>query len=50
MCLGNISGDFSASDMKKAALNGCVYDFSVDYKPFDTCNINENNMKKDDMK
>ena len=50
MCLGNISGEFSANDMKKAASNGCVYGFSVDYKPFDTCNINGNNMKKHDIK
>ena len=25
--------------MKKAGLNGCVYNFSVDYKTFDTSNI-----------
>ena len=32
MCLGNISGDFSANNMKKkTGLNGYVYDFSVDY-------------------
>ena len=24
---------------KKTELNGCVYNFSVDYKPFDTRNI-----------
>ena len=40
MCLGNISGDFSANNMqKKTELNGRVYDFSVDYKTFDTNNI-----------
>ena len=42
-CLGNISGYFSANDMKKkkkkAGLNGCVYDFYVDCKGFDTSNI-----------
>ena len=30
LCLGNISGDFPANDMKKTGLNGCVYDFAVD--------------------
>ena len=31
LCLGNISGDFSANNMKKkAGLNGCVANFSVD--------------------
>ena len=25
--------------MKKTGLNGCVYDFSVDYRAFDTNNI-----------
>ena len=39
LCLGNISGDFSVDNMKKARLNGCVYDFSVDYIAFDTSNI-----------
>ena len=39
LCLGNISGDFSANNMKKAGLNGCVFNFSVDYKAFDTSNI-----------
>ena len=31
LCLGNISKDFSVDNMKKAGLNGYVYDFSVDY-------------------
>ena len=31
LCLGNISKDFSADNMKKTGLNGYVYDFSVDY-------------------
>ena len=38
LCLGNISRDFSANNMKKAGLNGYVYDFSVDYRGFDTSN------------
>ena len=53
MCLGIISGDFSANNMKKTGLNGCVYLFSVDYRAFDTnniTNINKNLMKKDDIK
>ena len=42
MHLGNISGDFSASNIKiqeKTGLNGCVHNFSVDYMTFDTSNI-----------
>ena len=31
LCLGNISNDLSVRNMKKTALNGYVYDFSVDY-------------------
>ena len=32
LCLGNISKDFSADNLKKkTGLNGYVYDFSVDY-------------------
>ena len=38
LCLGNISGDFSANKMKTTRLNGCVYNFS-DYRAFDTSNI-----------
>ena len=39
LCLGNISGDFSANSVKKTELNGCVYNFSVDYRAFDTSNL-----------
>ena len=39
LCLGSISGDFSANNMKKTGLNGCVYNFSVDYRVFDNNNI-----------
>ena len=39
LCLGNISGDSSANNMDRTGLNGCVYDFSVDYRAFDTSNI-----------
>ena len=31
LCLGNISKEISADNMKKIRLNGYVYDFSVDY-------------------
>ena len=31
LCLGNISNDFSVSNMKKTGLYGTVYEFSVDY-------------------
>ena len=34
-----ISGDFSANNVKKIGLNCCVQDFSVDYRAFDTSNI-----------
>ena len=37
--LENISGYFSANNVKKTGLNGCVYNFSVGYKNFDTSNI-----------
>ena len=39
LCLGNILGDFSANNLKKTGLNGCLYDISVDYRLFDTSNI-----------
>ena len=31
LCLGNISKDWSADNIKKTGFNGYVYDFSVDY-------------------
>ena len=40
LCLGNISGVFSANNMKKkTGLNGCMYDIYVDHRAFDTSNI-----------
>ena len=33
LCLGNISKEFSASNMKKTGFNGYIYDFTVDYNP-----------------
>ena len=52
LCLGSISGDFSANNMKKTESNGCVYNFSVDYRTFnisDITNIHKYLMKKHDM-
>ena len=49
----NISEGFSANNMTRIGLNGCVYDFSVDYRAFDTSNIIDFHkylMKKHDMK
>ena len=31
LCLGNISKDWSADNMRRTGFNGSVYDFSVDY-------------------
>ena len=53
ICLGNLLGDFSANIMKKTGLNGCVYNFSVDYKTFDTSDkidIHKYLIKKHDVK
>ena len=36
LCLGNISKDWSVDNRKRTGLNGYVYEFSVDYRPFDT--------------
>ena len=38
LCLGNISKDWSADNMKKTGFNGYVYDFSVDY---DATNVDD---------
>ena len=53
LCLGNISKDFTANNVKKTGLNGYVYEFSVDYNIIDTTNfinIHKNLTKKHDMK
>ena len=39
LCLGNVSKDFSASNMKKTGFNGYIYDFSVDYNSIDVNDI-----------
>ena len=41
LCLGNVSKDFSASNMKKTGFNGYIYDFSVDYDSIDVNNIKD---------
>ena len=32
LCLGNISNDFSESNVKKTGLYGSIYEFSIDHK------------------
>ena len=52
LCLGNISKDFSASNMKKTAFNGYIYDFSADYDSIgvdDILDIRKYLMKKNDI-
>ena len=52
LCLGNISNDWSVDDMKKAGLNGYVYDFTVDYSNtavYDILDIHNYLMKKNDI-
>ena len=39
LCLGNISKDWSIDNMKKTSLQGCVYDFSVDYNAISVSDI-----------
>ena len=49
LCLGNVSKDFSASNMKKTGFNDYFYDFSVDYDSIDVddiLNIHKYLMKK----
>ena len=42
LCLGNISKDWSADNMKKkTGFNGYVYDFSVDYGATDIDDIKD---------
>ena len=53
LCLGNISGDFPTNKMEKTGVNGCVNDFSVGYRAFNTRNIidiHEYLMKKHNVK
>ena len=41
LCLGNISKDFSASNMKKTGFNAYISDFSVDYNSTDANHIKD---------
>ena len=52
LCLGNISKDWSADNMKKTRFNGYVYVFSVDYDTTDVDDIKDIHkylMKKNDV-
>ena len=52
LCLGNISKDWTVDNMKKAGLNGYVYDFSVDYDAIAVDDIFDNHkylIKKNTM-
>ena len=49
LCFGNVSKDFSASNMKKTGFNGYIYDFSTDYNAIavsDILDIHKYLMKK----
>ena len=39
LCLGNISKYWAVDNLKKAGLNGYVYDFSVDYDAIEVDDI-----------
>ena len=39
LCLGNISKELSADNMKKTEFNGYIFDFSVDYNVADVDDI-----------
>ena len=41
LCLGNISKDWSADNMKNTGFNGYVYDFSVDYDATDADDVKD---------
>ena len=41
LCLGNISKDWLVDNMKRAGLNGYVYDFNVDYDAADADDIKD---------
>ena len=52
LCLGNISKDWSADNLKKAGFNRYVYGFSVDYDASnldDVKDIHKYSMKKNDI-
>ena len=39
LCLGNILKDLPLDNMEKTSLQGCVYDFSVDYDAIEVSDI-----------
>ena len=41
LCLGNVSNDFSASNMKKTGFNSYIYEFSVDYNSTEVDDIKD---------
>ena len=52
LCLGNISKDWTNDNMKKTGFNGCIYDFSTDYKSInksDILDIHKYLMKKNNI-
>ena len=52
LSLGNISKDWSIDNMKITSLQGCVYDFSLDYDAIavsDILNIHKYVMKKNEI-
>ena len=52
LCLGSISKDWAADNMKKTGFNGYVYDFSLDYDATDVDDIKDSHkyfMKKNDI-
>ena len=52
LCLGNVSKDWSADNIKKTGFTGYVYDFSVDYNVTDVDDfkgIHKCLMKKNDI-
>ena len=42
LCLGNISKDWSADNMKKTGLNGYIYEFNVDYRSITPSHFEKN--------
>ena len=53
ICLGNISTDFSADNMKKTGLYGRVYNFSIDFNNIpvnDILDIHKYLMEKNHIK
>ena len=41
LCLGNVTKNFSTSNLKRTGFHGYIYDFSVDYDSIDINNIKD---------